>query len=104
LDMGATRYTSKGQQPKTYQTPYGETVVHRHVYQTAEGGSTFCPLEKQARISLPAPPYFAKQVSAKYAEMAGGRVVRDLKSNHGRSVSLCLVQDLAAMVGSIALS
>jgi hypothetical protein len=40
LDMGSTRYTSKGQQPKTYQTPYGETVVHRHVYQTSEGGPT----------------------------------------------------------------
>lgn len=102
LDLGSARYTSKGQQPKTYQTPYGETVVDRHVYQTSEGGATFCPLEQQARIILTATPFFAKQVSAKYAEMAGGRVVRDLRSNHGRSVSLCLVQDLAGIVGSIA--
>jgi hypothetical protein len=102
LDIGCTRYTSKGLQPKTYQTPYGEALVDRHVYQTSEGGTTFCPLEQKARIILTSTPFFAKQVSAKYAEMAGKRVVRDLKSNHGRSVSLCLVQDLAEMVGSIA--
>jgi hypothetical protein len=102
VDIGATRYTSKGQQPKTYQTPYGEAVVDRHVYQTAAGGATFCPLEQRARIILTATPFFAKQISGKYAEMAGARVVRDLKTNHGRSVSLCLVQDIAAVVGTIA--
>jgi hypothetical protein len=102
IEIGSTRYTSKGQQPKTYQTPYGETVVDRHVYQSAQGGTTFCPLEQQARIILTATPFFAKQISGKYAEMAGGRVVGDLLTNHGRSVSLCLVQDIAAVVGSIA--
>jgi hypothetical protein len=102
LDIGCTRYTSKGLQPKTYQTPYGETSVPRHVYQSPEGGTTFCPLEHKARVILTSTPFFAKQVSAKYAEMAGKRVVRDLHSNHGRSVSLCLVQDLADVVGSIA--
>ena len=102
IDIGATRYTSKGQQPKTYQTAYGETVVNRHVYQSAHGGITFCPLEQRARIILTATPFFAKQISGKYAEMAGGRVVHDLRTNHGRSVSLCLVQDIAAVVGSIA--
>jgi hypothetical protein len=102
IDIGSTRYTSKGQQPKTYQTPYGEAVVDRHVYQSPQGGTTFCPLEQRARIILTATPFFAKQISGKYAEMAGGRVVRDLRTNHGRSVSLCLVQDIAAVVGSIA--
>src|SRR4051794_39415372 len=41
LQFGATRWTSKGQEPKTYQTPYGEAIVARHVYQTGEGGTTF---------------------------------------------------------------
>ena len=102
IDIGSTRYTSKGQQPKTYQTPYGEAVVCRHVYQSPQGGTTFCPLEQRARIILTATPFFAKQISGKYAEMAGARVARDLKANHGRSVSLCLVQDIATVVGSIA--
>ena len=41
LQLGQTVWYSKGQQPCTYQTPYGETVVERHVYQTAAGGATF---------------------------------------------------------------
>jgi hypothetical protein len=102
LEIGDQRWTSKGQQPKTYQTPYGEAIVERHVYQTGEGGATFCPLERDARIILTATPRFAKQISFKYAEGAGGRAVDDLAQNHGRAVSLCLVQDLAAAVGSVA--
>src|SRR5947199_10363104 len=46
LVMGGTRWTSKGQEPKAYQTPYGAVEVARHVYQTGEGGCTFCPLER----------------------------------------------------------
>jgi hypothetical protein len=101
LQRGDTLWYSKGSQPCTYQTPYGETVVHRHVYQTATGGPTFCPLERDARLLLTATPRFAGQVSNKYAEMAGGRVVRDLARNHGRDVSLALVQDLAAVVAGV---
>lgn len=104
LEMGGTRYTSKGLEPKTYQTPYGETVVYRHVYQTSAGGATFCPLECDARIILTSTPRFAMQISHKYAEMPGARVVGDLFTNHHREVSLCLVQDLALAVGSVALA
>ncbi len=102
LGIGGTRWTSKGQEPKTYQTPYGEATVARHVYQTSEGGTTFCPLERDARIIVTSTPRFAKQVSSKYSKDAGGRVVDDLADNHGRHVTLCLVQDLAAAVGSVA--
>jgi hypothetical protein len=104
IDIGPTRYTSKGQEPKTYQTPYGEAVVSRHVYQTSAGGTTFCPLEREARIILTSTPRFAMQVSHKYAEMAGARTVGDLAHNHSREVSLCFVQDLARAVGSVALA
>src|SRR5947199_14676 len=38
LLIGSTRWTSKGQEPKAYQTPYGEVSVARHVYQQGEGG------------------------------------------------------------------
>src|SRR5215813_8287671 len=57
LQIGQARYTSKGQEPKGYQTPYGEAIVARHVYQTSQGGATFCPLEptvlRSGRILLP---------------------------------------------------
>jgi hypothetical protein len=101
LVFGSTRWTSKGQEPKTYQTPYGPAVVERHVYQTGEGGVTFCPLEREARIILTSTPRFAKQLSNKYGEMAAPRVVEDLASNHGRGVSLSLVQDTAAAVAAV---
>lgn len=102
LQIGQTRYTSKGQEPKGYQTPYGEVVVARHVYQTSWGGATFCPLERDARIILASTPRFAQMVSHKYAEMAGARVVADLEANHGRKTSLNVIQRLADAVGSVA--
>ena len=101
LVVGATRWTSKGQEPKTYQTPYGEVVVARHVYQTGEGGTTFCPLERDARIILTSTPRFAMQISHKYGEGSAPRVLNDLANNHGRSVSLSLVQDTAAAVAAV---
>jgi hypothetical protein len=104
LAFGATRWTSKGQEPKDYQTPYGEVSVARHVYQTGEGGTTFCPLERDARIILTATPRFAKQISNKYGEGPAARVVKDLQANHGRRVSLSLVQDTAAAVAAVVLA
>jgi hypothetical protein len=101
LEMGSTRWTSKGQEPKTYQTPYGAVRVPRHVYQTGEGGATFCPLERDARIILTATPRFAKQVSNKYGEGPAARVVQDLGRNHGRPVALSFVQDTAAAVAAV---
>ena len=63
LEFGASRWTSKGQEPKAYQSPYGEVSVPRHVYQTGAGGATFCLLERDARIVLTSTPRFAKQLS-----------------------------------------
>jgi len=104
LEIGSTRWTSKGQEPKTYQCPYGEASVARHVYQTGEGGRTFCPLERDARIILTSTPRFAMQISHKYGEGPAARVVKDLAQNHGRDVSLSLVQDTAAAVAAVALA
>jgi hypothetical protein len=100
--IGETTLTSKGQEPKTYQTPYGETVVERHVYQSSRGGKTYCPLERDARIVITSTPRFAKQISHKYAQMSSPRLIEDLAQNHGRAVSRSFVQDVADAVGSIA--
>ena len=104
LEFGGQRWSSKGRQPKTYQSPYGKVSIQRHVYQSPEGGATFCPLEVDSRIVLTSTPRFAKQISHKYAEMSGPRVVTDLAENHGRRVTRSFVQNLAETVGSIALS
>ena len=60
IQHGPTIFFSKGKEPKEYQTPYGPAVVDRHVYQTAKGGKTFCPLEHDARIIITSTPKFAK--------------------------------------------
>ena len=67
IEMGGATWSSKGQLPKTYQTPYGAVEIQRHVYQSSEGGTTFCPLEVDGRIIITSTPRFAKQLSHKYA-------------------------------------
>jgi len=101
--VGAIKLTSKGQVPKEYQTPYGPATVARHVYQSAEGGATYCPLDRDARIIVSSTPRFAKTVSHKYAEFGSSRVKKDLGENHGRVVSRCIVQDIADAVAAAAL-
>jgi hypothetical protein len=103
IERSSAKWTSKGKLPKTYQTPYGSVEVERHVYQSSEGGVTFCPLEVDGRIILTSTPRFAQQISHKYAEMSSPRLVEDLQENHGRKVHRSFVQTLAEAVGSIAL-
>jgi hypothetical protein len=104
IEVDGKTWTSKGRQPKTYQTPYGNIGINRHVYQASAGGATYCPLEVEARIIVTSTPRFAKQISHKYAEMSSVRLVEDLRENHGRDVPRSFVQTLAEAVGSIALS
>jgi hypothetical protein len=104
ITVGCVTFTSKGQHPKDYQTPYGMTTVGRHVYQSPQGGATYCPLDRDARIVVSSTPKFAKMVASKYAESGSARVQRDLRDNHGREVSRCLVQDIADAVAAVALA
>jgi hypothetical protein len=104
ITVGATKLTSKGQLPKDYQTPYGMTTLERHVYQSPQGGATYCPLDRDARILVSSTPKFAKMVSRKDAEFGSARVQHDLRDNHGRTVSRCLVQDVADAVAAVALA
>ena len=95
------KHTSKGQVSKAYQTPYGEIVLCRHVYQTNEGGCTFCPLDNDARIITGATPKLAKMVSSKYSESAATHVQKDLEENHGRHLSKQYIQSLRQSIGSL---
>jgi hypothetical protein len=67
IKLGKKIWRTKGQEEKAYQTPYGEVVVARHVYQSAGGGKTYCPMERNARIVVTSTPMFAKQISSKMA-------------------------------------
>ena len=99
IEVVGAKWTSKGKLPKTYQKDYGAVEIQRHVYQSSEGGATFCPLEVDGRIIITSTPRFAKQISHKYGEMSSPRLVEDLHQNHGRSVHRSFVQTLAEAVG-----
>jgi len=105
IQVGRVRMTSRGRIPKSYQTPYGEVTVARHLYQPGGGGRTYCPLDHDARIVIASTPHFARMLSCKYAEMSGvRRVLLDLEQNHGRRLSLGVVQDVADAVATVALT
>ena len=101
IEMGGKNWSTKGQQEKAYQSAYGEVVIARHVYQSAGGGKTYCPMERNARIVVTSTPMFAKQIASKVAYGAAREVQRDLRENHGREVALSYIQRLSEAVGSI---
>jgi hypothetical protein len=100
ITVGPVKFTTKGRVEKDYQTPYGVATLARHVYQSPEGGPTYCPLDRDARIVVTSTPRFAKVLSHKYAEFSSPRAQVDLKENHGRAVSRCLIQDVADAVAA----
>ena len=99
--IGGMKWTSKGEEPKYYQTPYGEVEVLRHIYQTSAGGKTFCPMERDARIVVTSTPRFAKVVAHKFACGGSTQVESDLAENHGRRVARSYLENLAEAVVSI---
>ena len=99
--VGGAKWYSKGKLSKIYSTPYGVVSAERHVYQPAEGGKTFCPMDDRARIIRKATPRFAKIVSHKFARGAAAQVVEDLEQNHGRPCLKASLQDLATHVGTV---
>jgi len=101
IEIAGSVMRTKGEQPKAYQTPYGEVVVHRHVYQRSGGGKTYCPLEREGRIIITSTPLFAKQVSSKLAYGAARDVQRDLGENHHRPVAVSYIQRISEAVASI---
>jgi hypothetical protein len=104
ITIGSVKFTSKGPLPKEYQTPYGVATVPRHVYQSSQGGKTYCPLDRDARIVTSSTPRFAKMIACKYAEFGSGRVILDLQENHGRTVARSFVQNVADAVATVALA
>jgi hypothetical protein len=102
LTVGSERYTSKGRLPKGYQTPYGEVEAKRHVYQTSEGGETFCPMEVAARVLRTATPLFAQQVAFKLGVMNSTAALQDLVHS-GRFIARSYLQEVAVDVASVAL-
>lgn len=102
MTIGGVKYTSKGQYNGNYETPYGQISIPRYTYQTYKGGTTYCPLNENARIvKKTCTPKLAKTVSNKYANLASSEVIKDLKDNHSRKLTRSFVQNVGDFVGSI---
>src|ERR687894_2317028 len=104
ITVGSVKLTTKGPIEKDYQTPYGVATLARHVYQSSQGGRTYCPLDRDARIIVSSTPRFAKMIAHKYAEFGSGRVLLDLEENHGRKVARSFIQNVADAVATVALA
>lgn len=104
IKIGNQTFTSKGQFEKKYQTPFGETKILRHVYQSHSGGKTYCPLEQDARIVVTSTPRFAKMVSSKYSFGSTEYVKQDLLDNHDRPTHRKTLQTISEAVASVALA
>ena len=104
ITVGPVEFTSKGRVEKDYQTPYGVATVARDVYQSPEGGPTYRPLDRDARIVVSSTPRFAEVLSHKYAESSSPRAQIDLEENHGRSASRCPIQDVADALSAAVLA
>lgn len=100
--VGDTKLTSKNKQSRIYQSPYGQVKIDRHLYQSSQGGKTYCPLENNARMINAATPRFAKVLSNKYAKMPAPEVLDDLEDNHGRHTTLRYLQKVSEAVAAIA--
>lgn len=99
--IGNTKYTAK-QNPveKKYETPFGAVKVERYAYQSSAGGTTYIPLEYNARIIGNSTPRFAKLVSSKYSHNNAATVQQDMAETLHRKVSRCYIQDVSALVAA----
>lgn len=97
------KWTSKGKIAKCYETPWGEVVLERHLYQHSGGGETLCPLEARARIvGGTATPHLGRSLAHKYANANARAVVRDLEENHARKLAPSYVAAVAEAVAEAA--
>ena len=104
IEVDGKKYTSKGSFSKTYQCSFGEFELCRYVYQSNQGGRTYCPLDNDARILVYSTPKFAQMVSGKYSQLSAIHVQRDLEENHARIISRPYIQNISRAVGEVASS
>ena len=103
LSRGGRNFTAKkNKEVRHVETPYGCTVVERWAYQDSRGGVCHYPLDAAASLIGAATPKFAQMVSRKLVELPASEVVRDLRANHARSVTIDFVQRLTGLVGALA--
>jgi hypothetical protein len=103
VEYEGQRYYRKAATPGSYQTPYGEVVVERPLYQSRAGGRTICPLEQQGQLRFgSATPRLAEIVSFKLASQTAREVEEDLATCQGLTLSDTYLRELGEQVGQLA--
>ncbi|RYD26099.1 MAG: hypothetical protein EOP86_26440 [Verrucomicrobiaceae bacterium] len=101
---GRTLTAKRARKKRHVETPYGCVVVERWAYQSSKGGTCHYPLDGAASLIGAATPEFAQMLSRKMVELPAAEVVRDLRENHARAVTVDFVQRLTGLVGALAQS
>lgn len=103
VEQDGQTYYRKAATPGAYQTPYGEVVVERHLYQSSAGGATICPLEQQCQLRFgSATPRLAELVSFKLASQTAREVEQDFARCQGVTLSDTYLRALGEQVGQLA--
>ncbi|MDB6132027.1 MAG: hypothetical protein JWM59_270 [Verrucomicrobiales bacterium] len=99
------RFTAKSKKEVRHvETPFGCVVVRRHAFQSSLGGVCHYPMDEAGCLTGAATPKFARMISRKMVELPAAEVVRDLRENHTRAVTVDFVQRLTGLVGVLAQS
>lgn len=101
--LGPFAMTSKGRSPESYKSLFGPVDIERHVYQTSDGGRTFCPLEQSARVCENATIGLCAMLAAKHVNLSGRGLQRELALSHQLDLSLSYLQDVTSEFGKRAL-
>jgi len=105
IAVGGTVYYAK-QPPSVghYKTLYGDIQLRRHLYQTAQGGETMCPLERNCGMERfgSATPLFAEILAFKVSALTPRDVAQDLEKCHGVAAAPSYIAETAQAVGQIA--
>lgn len=103
ITVSKTKLTARKQKASQYyECPYGTIHVERYLYQSNEGGYTYCPMEDGARIFTTSTPRYAQIVSGLYADLDGGKTKRTLFATLRRETAKANIQNLAEAVASVA--
>jgi hypothetical protein len=103
ITVAHTKLTARKEKASQhYESPHGVVSVERYLYQSNQGGYTYCPLEDGARIILTSTPRYAQIISDKYSHMHASEVQHDLFTTLRRSCSKNNVQNIADAVATIA--
>ena len=103
FERDGRRFTAKTKKEVRHvETPYGCAVVWRLAFQSSPGGVCTYPMDEAASLIGAATPKFAQMVSRKLVELPAAEVVRDLRENHARPITVDFVQRLTGLVGALA--